>query len=105
MKSGESWLVLVLFLFLFSSLLVTIAGAANNSSEDNLKKLNDSMKTGDIKEIINASRNSSEQLFGTFHNNSEALNTLPGLESMIGFIERLLAIMYNAADKIASYLP
>lgn len=100
MKSGEGWLVL----FLFSSLLVTIVGAAN-SSEDNLKKLNDSMKTGDIKEIINASRNSSEQLFGTFHNNSEALNTLPGLESMIGFIERLLQIMYDATNKIASYLP
>ncbi len=101
MKPGENWVMLIIMV---SFLLVTNVSASDRG-EAVLNELNYSSNTSDIREIINTSENSSEQLFGTFHNNPEALNTLPGLESMIGFIERMLKIMYDAADKITSYLP
>ncbi len=82
-------------------ILISSASAAN----DSIEKLNESMSKGDIESIVDEARNSSGQLFSQFNNNSEALSSMPGLESMIKFIDKLLQIFFDIADKIAGFLP
>jgi hypothetical protein len=82
-------------------IFISNASAAN----DSIEKLNESMSKGDIKSIVDEARNSSGQLFNQFYNSSEALSSMPGLESMLRFIDKLLQIFFDIADKIAGFLP
>lgn len=85
----------VLGIFMIFIIVFYVAAAINSSGEFNISDNENSFKS-----IIVEARNSSNELFSRFNNNSEALSSISGLGNILGFVETTTNFMLDTGDKI-----